>query len=146
MNDFNLKDNKVIIVIISIIIIIFLCVFFYTRSNLENEYTELDNYNMLQNETNIEEEQEDISKIFIHVTGAVNNEGVVEIKEGSRIADAVDAANGFSEDADISQINLAYQLEDGQKIYIPRINDEKIKTKTDIDNILQNNRRWNIKY
>ncbi len=126
MNDFNLKDNKVIIVIISIIIIIFLCVFFYTRSNLENEYTELDNYNMLQNETNIEQEQEDISKIFIHVTGAVNNEGVVEIKEGSRIADAVDAANGFSEDADISQINLAYQLEDGQKIYIPRINDEKI--------------------
>ena len=126
MNDFNLKDNKVIIVIICIIIIIFLCVFFYTRSNLENEYTELDNYNMLQNETNIEQEQEDISKIFIHVTGAVNNEGVVEIKEGSRIADAVDAANGFTEDADISQINLAYQLEDGQKIYIPRINDEKI--------------------
>lgn len=70
---------------------------------------------MLQNETNIEQEQEDISKIFIHVTGAVNNEGVVEIKEGSRIADAVEAANGFSEDADISQINLAYQLEDGQK-------------------------------
>lgn len=35
---------------------------FYTRSNLENEYTELDNYNMLQNETNIEQEQEDISK------------------------------------------------------------------------------------
>ena len=126
MNEFNLKDNKVIIVIICIIIIIFLCVFFYTRSNLENEYTELDNYNMLQNETNIEQEQEDISKIFIHVTGAVNNEGVVEIKEGSRIADAVDAANGFTEDADISQINLAYQLEDGQKIYIPRINDEKI--------------------
>lgn len=126
MNEFNLKDNKVIIVIISIIIIIVLCVFFYTRSNLENEYTELDNYNMLQNETNIEQEKEDISKIFIHVTGAVNNEGVVEIKEGSRIADAVEAANGFSENADISQINLAYQLEDGQKIYIPRINDEKI--------------------
>ena len=74
----------------------------------------------------VKNEQEDISKIFIHVTGAVNNEGVVEIKEGSRIADAVDAANGFTEDADISQINLAYQLEDGQKIYIPRINDEKI--------------------
>ena len=126
MSEFNLKDNKVIIVIISIIIIIFICVFFYTRSNLENEYTELENYNILQNETNIEEEQEDTSKIFIHVTGAVNNEGVVEIKEGSRIADAVEAANGFSADADISQINLAYQLEDGQKIYIPRITDEKL--------------------
>ena len=50
----------------------------------------------------------------------------MQIEEGGRIADAVDAANGFSEDADISQINLAYQLEDGQKIYIPSINDEKI--------------------
>ena len=48
-------------------------------------------------------------------------------KKGGRIADAVEAANGFSEDADISQINLAYKLEDGQKIYIPSINDEKVK-------------------
>ncbi len=127
MNEFNLKDNKVIIVIISIIIIIFLCVFFYTRSNLENEYTELDNYNMLQNETSTDIEQEETSKIVIHVTGAVNTEGIVEIKEGGRIADAVEEAGGFSENADISQINLAYQLEDGQKIYIPSIADEKIK-------------------
>lgn len=127
MNEFNLKDNKVIIVIIFIIIIIFLCVFFYTRSNLENEYTDLDNYNMLQNETSTDIEQEETSKIVIHVTGAVNIEGIVEIKEGGRIADAVEEAGGFSENADISQINLAYQLEDGQKIYIPSITDEKIE-------------------
>ena len=43
-------------------------------------------------------------------TGAVNNVGVVEIKQGIRIADAVDAANGFSEDADISQINNIINL------------------------------------
>lgn len=63
----------------------------------------------------------------MHVTGAVKSEGIVKIKEEGRIADAVEAANGFSEDADISQINLAYKLEDGQKIYIPSINDEKVK-------------------
>ena len=126
MNEFNLKDNKTIIVIISIIIIIFLCVFFYTRINMESEYNEISNYDILQNETDIEIEQEETTKIIIHVTGAVKNEGIVQIEEGGRIADAVDAANGFSEDADISQINLAYQLEDGQKIYIPSINDEKI--------------------
>lgn len=126
MSNFNFKENKTIIVIISIIIIIFLCVFFYTRINMESEYNEISNYDILQNETNIEIEQEETTKIIIHVTGAVKNEGIVQIEEGGRIADAVDAANGFSEDADISQINLAYQLEDGQKIYIPSINDEKI--------------------
>lgn len=126
MSNFNFKENKTIIVIISIIIIIFLCVFFYTRINMESEYNEISNYDILQNETDIEIEQEETTKIVIHVTGAVKNEGIVQIEEGGRIADAVDAANGFSEDADISQINLAYQLEDGQKIYIPSINDEKI--------------------
>ena len=126
MSNFNFKENKTIIVFISIIIIIFLCVFFYTRINMESEYNEISNYDILQNETDIEIEQEETTKIIIHVTGAVKNEGIVQIEEGGRIADAVDAANGFSEDADISQINLAYQLEDGQKIYIPSINDEKI--------------------
>ena len=93
---------------------------------MESEYNEITNYDILQNETDIEIEQEETTKIIIHVTGAVKNEGIVQIEEGGRIADAVDAGNGFSEDADISQINLAYQLEDGQKIYIPSINDEKI--------------------
>lgn len=126
MGEFNFKENRVIIVIISIIVIIFICVFFYTRSNLENEYTELNNYNILQNETNTDLTDEENTKILVHVTGAVNTEGIVEIKEGGRIADAVEAANGFTADADISQINLAYELEDGQKIYIPRINDSKV--------------------
>ncbi|MFR8146604.1 MAG: helix-hairpin-helix domain-containing protein [Clostridia bacterium] len=126
MKNFNFKDNKMIIAICIIIIIIFFCVFFYTRSNLESEYNEINNYNILQNETNIDENEED-TKIFVHVTGAVKSEGIVKIKEEGRIADAVEAANGFSEDADISQINLAYKLEDGQKIYIPSINDEKVK-------------------
>ena len=55
MKDFNLKDNKIIVVVCIIIIIIFFCVFFYTRSNLESEYNEVNNYASLQNETNIEE-------------------------------------------------------------------------------------------
>ncbi len=123
----NFKDYKVIIGIISLIIIIFLCVYFYTRSNMENEYNEIENYDILQNETNndIVIEDDDSTKIMVHVTGAVKNAGIVEIKEGARIADAIDAAGGFADNADISQINLAYQLEDGQKIYIPAINDEK---------------------
>ena len=126
MDKFNFEDNKVIIGIIFIIIIIFICVFFYTRSKMEEDYNELEDFEILQNTTDSEIIKEEEEKIVVHVTGAVKNEGIVEIKEGARIADAVEASGGFSEIADISQINLAYQLEDGQKIYIPSINDEKV--------------------
>lgn len=127
MDKFNFEDNKVIIGIIFIIIIIFICVFFYTRSKMEEDYNELEDFEILQNTTDSEIiEEDEKEKIVVHVTGAVKNEGIVEIKEGARIADAVEASGGFSEIADISQINLAYQLEDGQKIYIPSINDEKV--------------------
>ena len=135
MSKFNFEDNKVIIGIIFIIIIIFICVFFYTRSKMEEDYNEIEDFEILENTTNNEIiEEDEVEKIVVHVTGAVKNEGVVEIKDSARIADAVEAAGGFSEIADISQINLAYQLEDGQKIYIPSINDEKINEN---DKVLQ---------
>lgn len=35
--------------------------------------------------------------------------------------EAIEAAGGELEDADLSKVNLAYTLSDGQKIYIPKI-------------------------
>lgn len=49
----------------------------------------------------------------------MNKEGIVELKSNSRIADAIDKAEGIREDASIEDINLAYKLEDGMKIHIP---------------------------
>lgn len=48
--------------------------------------------------------------------------GIIEIKEGSRLADAIDAAGGLTEKADVNKINLAYVVQDGQKINIPDVN------------------------
>ena len=50
-------------------------------------------------------------------------------KENSRIADAIELAGGLKENADIEDINLAYVLEDGIKIYIPT-KEEKNKNTT----------------
>ena len=58
-------------------------------------------------------------KIYVYVTGEVNNSGVVILDEGSRISDAVDAAGGITANADISKINLVFVLEDGMKVSIP---------------------------
>ena len=50
---------------------------------------------------------------------------MIELKEGDRIDDAIKKAGGITDKADLSKVNLAYELLDGQKVYIPSINDNK---------------------
>lgn len=69
-------------------------------------------------------------QIIVHITGQVVNNGIVKLDEGTRVIDAIEAAGGATEKADLSKINLAYLLEDGMKIYVPSINDEE-----DLDSI-----------
>ena len=78
-----------------------------------------------QDNKSIEEEED--YKIVVHITGEVEKEGIIEIKEGGRISDAIDAAGGLTKEADLERVNLAYELEDGQKIYIPNKNDKDIE-------------------
>lgn len=59
--------------------------------------------------------------ITVHVIGEVNTPGVVTLEEGARIIDAINAAGGKTEEADLSKVNLAYVIEDGVQIYIPSI-------------------------
>ena len=62
---------------------------------------------------------------MVHIVGEVKKQGIVEIKEGARIADVIKKAGGETEEADLSKINLAYPVEDGEKIYIPNKNDKE---------------------
>lgn len=58
--------------------------------------------------------------ITVHVDGAVHNPGIQTLTaERCRVHDAVTAAGGLLESADTTQVNLAAQLSDGEKIYIP---------------------------
>ena len=68
--------------------------------------------------------QDETEKIAIHVTGEVKKEGLIYLSVGSRVADAIKEAGGETKNADLSQINLAYQLQDGQKLYIPNKNEK----------------------
>lgn len=76
--------------------------------------------NSTQNEEDILEEE-----IIIHITGEVVSQGIVKIKKDSRIADVIEKEGGTTVEADLSKVNLAYQVKDGQKIYIPNINDNE---------------------
>lgn len=69
------------------------------------------------------------------------NEGIVSVKEEARINDVIEAAGGLREDADISNVNLAYIVEDGQKIYIPckqdKEKEEEIVTESAGEKVLE---------
>lgn len=65
------------------------------------------------------------SVVVVYVCGAVNNSGVYELSSGSRIADAVEAAGGFSDEADREYLNLAMTVSDGMKIQIPTVDETR---------------------
>jgi competence protein ComEA len=58
--------------------------------------------------------------LFVHVVGAVHRPGLFRLKEGSRVADAVTRAGGPTHRADLSAVNLAAPLADGQQVIVPR--------------------------
>lgn len=63
--------------------------------------------------------------IYVHVSGAVKNpDQVYRLQEGSRVQDAIRMAGGCTDDADVSGLNLAQKISDGQKIYVPREGEE----------------------
>lgn len=57
--------------------------------------------------------------IYVHVGGAVHRPGLYEVAEGSRVFDAVEAAGGATDRADLDSLNLASKVKDGDKILVP---------------------------
>ena len=96
----------------------------------ENTNTEENNLETTEANTNQKNEQiykntESSEKIYVYITGEVNSPGVVLLNNGSRIVDAIEAAGGVTDKANITKVNLVYILQDGMKINIPNQNDLK---------------------
>lgn len=66
------------------------------------------------------------AEVFIHVTGAVVAPGMYSVADGSRVQTAIDAAGGFSEDADTAAINLARAVADGEQIIVPTMEESQV--------------------
>ncbi len=139
MYNFN-KKQKIILGILITIVIAFICYYVYAKE--EESMTEFDLQDNMEaseiqskEETKQQEEKYSDDRIVIHVSGAVNKEGIVELKVNSRISDAIDQAGGIREDASIEEINLAYKLEDGMRIHIPTKQEKQQKEITNQTNI-----------
>lgn len=129
MNELT-KNQKIFLIIFLLIVIAVLgyTIWNFTKDN-SNE-TRIDDLMINTNTENITNTLDTQAttapseKIIIYIIGCVKTPGVYELDVDSRVSNAVDAAGGLSETADLTKINLAYKLEDGQKITIPSINDK----------------------
>lgn len=59
------------------------------------------------------------AEIVVHVSGAVADPGVVRLPGRARVDDALRAAGGATDEADLSAVNLARPLADGEQIHVP---------------------------
>lgn len=123
MQNINLK-TKIGIVAMAAIAIITIGLYIAKQTN-EDEYIYYENIET-ENQEAVGGEgadyEEDKEMITVHITGEVNYSGVVILKAGDRVVDAIEAAGGETAEADLNKLNLAYILNDGEKIYIPNKN------------------------
>ncbi|MEU4385156.1 helix-hairpin-helix domain-containing protein [Promicromonospora sp. NPDC023805] len=58
--------------------------------------------------------------LLVHVVGEVAEPGLVTVPDGARVADALEAAGGTTRKADLTAVNLARAVVDGEQLYVPR--------------------------
>lgn len=63
---------------------------------------------------------------MLYVVGAVEHAGVVRVAADARVTDALTAAGGAAADADLSRLNLARPVVDGERLYVPRIGEVEV--------------------
>lgn len=129
------QKKKILIIGAIVIIVIGGIIYSWIETKKEEEYLELEDNNAIYQENIIENrEREEVEKIVVHISGQIVNPGVITLEKGARIIDAIHIAGGITEEADLTNVNLAYVLEDAQKIYIPSSKDKE----GDIDMIQEN--------
>ncbi len=57
--------------------------------------------------------------VVVYVCGAVKVPGIVRLPDGARVTDALDLAGGPSAKAELTAVNLAAKVSDGEQIVVP---------------------------
>jgi len=111
LNEFIVKNRDLIIkVAAAFVVVVVAFLIFSIKGGGEEE---------ILAEESVADTQTAAAAIFVDVGGEVNNPLVAELEEGSRIEDAIEAAGGLTDKADMTNINRAAFVQDGEKIYIP---------------------------
>ena len=140
MIDFNIEkeQKRGLIIIFALTVGIAGFYFFNSRPSMQLALVSDLNSGILQ-----EKVLETPVDLIINVAGKVNNPGVYQLPQGSRVIDAIKAAGNQRKGVDISDINLARLLVDGEQILVGSAKPSSGKTsvkKITTDNPLDINR------
>ncbi len=64
------------------------------------------------------------AELVVHVVGQVLRPGLVRLRQGARVADAIAAAGGARPGADLNALNLARPVVDGEQVHVPKPGEE----------------------
>ncbi len=115
---FLLENKQKILRVAIITTLILAALFLFLFRTGDPDGKEIMKQNNSDTQTTVQTEISD-EVIIVDVAGEVQNPAVIELPVESRINDAIEAAGGLTNQSDISQINRAAILADGDKIYIP---------------------------
>lgn len=60
-------------------------------------------------------------ELYVHVLGEVARPGLYVLEPDARVVDAIAAAGGTLDDADLQAVNLARPLSDGEQLIVPAV-------------------------
>lgn len=115
-------SKKDIILIVSIFLILSAIGFYFIKKEKLNDTTIFKTEQTFNNDENINTYKE----LVIDIVGEVKKPGIVKLREGDRVIDAIEKAGGTTDRANLDEINLAYKLTDGQQIVIPKKEEIKV--------------------
>lgn len=125
---FFTKREQIVILLLVIIVVFIIFFNLYNKNVTLNKKTNLEEITLDDleeiDEGKPKDENEAEEIIMVHISGQVYKPGLVQLKNGSRVIDAVNSAGGLKSEADLDRINLAKKLADEEKIYIPKIGED----------------------
>ena len=114
------KNNEKYVKAAAIILILIAALVFFGEKG-EKEIVVTQDEEKIQAEAQADIQQDDNSigtRIVVDISGSVKKPGVYEVEEGARLYQVIEQAGGLLENADITAINQAEILYDGQKIIV----------------------------
>ena len=94
---------------------------FLGRQTRDLELTDLSQPSAADEQSSVVDELETEDQVVVHIAGEVFEPGVYALRNGARVVEAIQAAGGETNFADMDQLNLARQLVDGEQILVPSI-------------------------
>ncbi|ANE22745.1 hypothetical protein AAY81_05980 [Denitrobacterium detoxificans] len=64
-------------------------------------------------------EPDEAARVVVYVSGCVVAPGVYDFPEGTRVGACIDAAGGFTDEANCDALNLARVVQDGEQLLVP---------------------------